>query len=230
MPSWLLSAVRPDASLVFRVLQVVPVLRRRRDLLRVVADADHLHGDGRPPLGLERRQQPRKIRRLRRRVFHDQPLARGVQHLRRIEHRDIEGRLVALGRLQARDLVGAEDDGLGHRGARLLGEGGRENLAVRLVPGAREGRGDERLALRAQARGNDRCGADGGDSADQCAAIDACGHDNSPRCVVQVDGKTWQAARETGATWTLSPGLRMPVAASRNSLTLSAMPAGVSIS
>ena len=49
-----------DAALVFRIPQVFPALRRRRDFFRVVADADHLHRDLRTPFVLEfRNERPR---------------------------------------------------------------------------------------------------------------------------------------------------------------------------
>src|SRR5262249_23834728 len=43
-----------DAALVFRLPQFVPALRRRRDLLRIVTDADDLPGDLRAPFVPER--------------------------------------------------------------------------------------------------------------------------------------------------------------------------------
>ena len=125
MPSWLLSAVRPTRPLYFGSHSSSQLFGGRRDLLRVVADADHLHGDLRAPFVLEFRNQLREVRRLRRRIFDDQAFLRGIEHLRRVEERDVEWRLVALRGGEARDLVGAEHDRLRHGGAGRRLEGRR---------------------------------------------------------------------------------------------------------
>src|SRR5262249_24286264 len=135
------------APLVFWLPQFVPAFRRRGDLLRVVADADDLHRDLWAPFVLKDRQQLGIVRRLGGRIFHDQTFAGRIEHLWRIEDRNVEGRAAPLGRLQARDLVGAQNDRLGDRGAGGAAECRGENVAVGLVPGTREGGGNRRLAF-----------------------------------------------------------------------------------
>ena len=198
-----------DAALVFRIPQIVPALRRRLDLLRIIADADHLHGDLRAPFVLEFRDQVLEVRRLGRRIFDDQPFLDGIEHLRRVEERDVERRLVALGRGQARDLIGAEHDRLRHRGAGRRLEGRRDDVAVGLVPGAGEGRGHQRLRLRADDRRHGEAGAERGGAADQGPAVKTIVSCAAPSLWCQDAGKTWQASGEVGATCTWSPVCRM---------------------
>src|SRR5262245_65794585 len=108
-----------------------------------------------PHLSWKRRQQLAVARRLGDRIFDDQALAGGVEHLGRIEDRDVERRAAALGGLQARDLIGAKDDRLRHGGAGGAAECRSENIAMGLVPGAGKGRGAESLSLREFARGTE---------------------------------------------------------------------------
>jgi len=105
------------------------------------------------PFVLRRRQQLLVIRRIRHRVFDDQAVADGVDHLRRVEERDVERRLVALGRGPAArpDRSPSTIDCVTEAPVNCL-KARRDNLAVGLVPGAGEGRGDQRLRLR-QKRG-----------------------------------------------------------------------------
>jgi len=68
--------------------------------------------------------------------FDDQAVAGGIEHLRRIEECHIKWRLVALRGHQPRDLIGAENDRLGHRDAGERLEGGTDDVAVHLAPGS----------------------------------------------------------------------------------------------
>src|SRR5262249_14827250 len=81
------------------------------------------------------------------------------------------GRAAPLGRLQARDLVGAQNDRLGDRGAGGAAECRGENVAVGFVPGTGKGGGNEHLCLRECARGKNGSCAKRRGSSEQTSAI-----------------------------------------------------------
>ncbi|HEY8441882.1 MAG TPA: hypothetical protein VIK79_10595 [Xanthobacteraceae bacterium] len=118
--------------------------------------------------------------RLSRRIFDNKPVLDCIEHLRRVEERDIEGRLAAFRSSQPRDLVGPEYDGLRDRSAGSGLEGGGDDIAVRFVPGARKGRRDERLGLaecmRCKREARAQCGA----AAQDASPVELDHHVNSP--------------------------------------------------
>src|SRR5262249_12550975 len=131
------------------------------------------------------------------------------------------------GGLQARHLIGAQDDRLRHGGAGGTAECRGENIAVGLVPGSGKSRGDERLSLRECPPRNEGSDAQRGRSRQHASTIH--GHVSSA-VHSHALGNTRHAASDAAATWTLSPGCRNAAAAARGSLTLSDAPPEVSIS
>src|SRR5262249_47581647 len=139
----------------------------------------------RSPFVLKDRQQLGIVRRLGGGIFHDQACAGGVEHLRRIEDRNVEGRAAPLGCLQARDLVSAQNDRLGDRGTGGAAECRGENVAVGFVPGTGKGGGNERLCFRKCARGKNGGCAKRRGSSEQASAI----HGLTPLPFISCFGK-----------------------------------------